>query len=119
MPWMLRSTEVAPYAGQLNMLFATGADAYLVAGAFKRMQAPQSSAVDGNMGTLTLDVYGEVRYQPLWATFNNGTAEADTELQTIERSLNMPNRFGPDNKGEKSYDESNWDARQSRRKEGA
>ena len=118
MPWMLRSTEVAPYAGQLNMLFATGADAYLVAGAFKRMQGSLNTAVDGNMGTLNIDSYGEVRYQPVWATFNNGTAEADAELKTIERSLNLPNRFGPDEKGDNIYDESNWDTRQSRRKEG-
>lgn len=118
MPWMLRSADVAPYAGQLNMLFATGADAYQVAGAFKRMRSSQNTTVDGNMGTLSLDAYGEIRYQPLWATFNNGTAEAGTELQTIERSPNSLNRFGPEQKGENSYDESNWDARQSRRKEG-
>ena len=124
MPWMLRSADIAPYAGQLNMLFAMGADAYQVAASFERMKRNFDYAIDGNMGALSLDSQGEIRYQPVWASFNNGIAETATELKLIEGdargslNTNRPAGSGQNGNGENSYDDSNWDPGQARRKAG-
>lgn len=122
MPWVLLSNDVAPYAGQLNMLFAMGSDAYRLAAEFDVMRNQSDNAIQGNMGVLNIEDSGEVQFRPIWASFKNGTAESENELVPLERiPQNWINSSGqPTNRhGTKSYDESNWDHRQSRRKSGS
>lgn len=122
MPWVLLSNDVAPYAGQLNMLFAMGSDAYRLAAEFNAMRNQPSKAIQGNMGILNIEDSGEVKFQPIWASFKNGTVESENELAPLERTpQNWINSSSQSNsrQGTKSYDESNWDRRQSRRKSGS
>jgi outer membrane PBP1 activator LpoA protein len=122
MPWVLLSNDVAPYAGQLNMLFAMGSDAYRLAAEFEEMRNQSNKAIQGNMGVLSVETSGEVQFQPIWASFKDGTAESENELVPLERvPQNWMNSSGQPNSqhGTKSYDESNWDRRQSRRKSGS
>ncbi|MFT6694479.1 MAG: outer membrane PBP1 activator LpoA protein, partial [Neolewinella sp.] len=122
MPWVLLSNDVAPYAGQLNMLFAMGSDAYRLAAEFKEMRHQSNKAIQGNMGVLSIETSGEVQFQPIWASFKDGTAESENELVPLERvPKNWMNSSGQPNSqhGTKSYDESNWDRRQSRPKSGS
>jgi len=122
MPWVLRSDEVAPYAGQLNMLFAMGSDAYRVAANFQSMRSQPDLAMQGNMGLLNFERSGNIFYQPVWAQFNEGQAEPENELIPLERPeptrINSSSNDQDGRIGVKRYDESNWDARQSRRKAG-
>jgi len=116
MPWVLQSAEVASYAGQLNMLFAMGADAYQVAANFHNLRGNSNYAITGKMGQLHIDDSGEIMYQPVWATFKQGVATANVDITPIT----TPNqsKFGVDrrlNRGA-SYNDSNWNPRQSGRK---
>ena len=123
MPWVMASRDVATYAGQLNMLFALGSDAYTLAANLHRLQTDPSLAVSGNMGTLQIETGGEVRYHPLWAKYNSGLVEADSEIIPLNsRQSSLFQRTDPrrrnQQQGAKRYDESNWDPGQSRRKNG-
>ncbi|NND00854.1 MAG: hypothetical protein HKN85_11795, partial [Gammaproteobacteria bacterium] len=124
MPWVLTSSKVSPYAGQLNMLFAMGSDAYRLASVMTGGQQNRSFAMPGSMGELSAEGSGEIAYQPLWAKFENGVAETNSELLPISDSILIPGRIDQEERlnrpnGEKRYDESNWDPRQSRRKSGS
>jgi outer membrane PBP1 activator LpoA protein len=122
MPWVLLSNDVAPYAGQLNMLYAMGSDAYRVAAEFNEMRNQSNKVIAGNMGVLSVETSGEVQFQPIWANFKDGTAESENELVPLEHAPeDWMNSGGQPNgqHGTKSYDESNWDRRQSRRKPGS
>lgn len=72
MPWVLRSAKVAPYAGQLNMLFALGTDAYSVVPSYRELRQNSDLAINGNTGQVSISNYGETMYQPIWARFKQG-----------------------------------------------
>jgi len=122
MPWVLESREVAPYAGRLNMLFAIGRDAYLVASRLQNLRSDPSLALDGSTGHLNISASGEINYQPIWAKFVDGEAITDTELSQsltpINSSQQRNNRFRRSS-GKGNYNDSNWDSRKSRRKIGS
>jgi len=126
MPWVLQSTEIAPYAGQLNMLFAMGSDAYKLAANYQSMLNNNTLSIAGNMGRLHIESDGEVIYRPAWAQYKEGKAVANTELPILEDIRQLQNRnSSPSNStsnnstsGSNSYDNSNWDTRQSSRKTG-
>ena len=121
MPWVFRSKETAAYAGQLNMLFAMGADAYLVAGNFNALRKNAESAINANTGQITINSNSEITYQPLWAKFKKGEAtllepyQGDLTPQSLPTSLNGINT--PNKKG--IYNENTWNAGESRRKTGS
>jgi outer membrane PBP1 activator LpoA protein len=122
MPWVLLSNDVAPYAGQLNMLFAMGSDSYRLAAEFDKMRNQSNKAIAGNMGVLSVETSGEVQFQPIWASFKDGAAESENELVPLEPVPQSWTNSGaqPNSQhGTKRYDESNWDHRQSRRKPGS
>lgn len=126
MPWVLESREVAPYAGQLNMLFAIGRDAYSVAGQLQNLRNDSALAINGSTGQLNVNSSGEIHYQPVWAKFVDGEAVTDAELAPSLTPINSSrngSRFGRPNRsqpnGEGNYNDSNWDSRQSRRKTGS
>ncbi len=120
MPWILRSIDIAPYAGQLNMLFAMGSDAYLIASNYQTMRTNPELAISGNMGSLHFERSGDIIYQPIWAQFENGLAQGTTPLPNLEGINQLPvNSSQSTETGSNSYDDSNWDARRSGRKTGA
>lgn len=75
MPWVLKSSQVTPYAGLLNQLFALGSDAYTVAGNYTQLRSQSNAAFNGRTGQVSIDINGEVINQPVWATFKGGTVE--------------------------------------------
>ena len=123
-PWVLQSTEISPYAGQLNLLFAMGGDAYQVAANYRAMRNNSSTAINGKMGALHIEPSGEIVFQPVWAEFKNGLAETSTELPVLRQAISRtPNQRStgssqPTQNGSNSYDDSNWDTRESSRKTG-
>jgi len=129
MPWVLQSSDVAPYAGQLNMLFAMGSDAYRIAGQHQNLRANSNLALNGSTGQLSINAYGEVVYQPLWAEFADGEAVTAEALRlefaapalprSLQRSRVRGRRSIGQPTGQGSYNDSNWDSRQSRRKTGS
>ena len=78
MPWVAVSAEISTYAGQLNQLFALGADSYQAASTY----APRSSlwtlaegaALKGHTGWLSLMPDRSFFQAPLWARFRDGLA---------------------------------------------
>jgi len=125
MPWVLIAQDVAPYAGQLNMLFAMGADAYRLAANLPELRNDPSLFMQGHTGMLNIDPAGEVIGQPIWARFIQGTAQTETELEYLTPPASETDSESPTNMtdqlqgGIPTYDESNWDTRQSRRKPGS
>ncbi|NND80832.1 MAG: penicillin-binding protein activator [Gammaproteobacteria bacterium] len=127
MPWMIRSAAVSPYAGQLNMLFAMGADAYKVAGQWRTLRSNPRHSLAGDMGDLWLDTNGEVRYQMQWAEFQDGVAQPLTPLQPLQNEardalgLRRPQAAEKENlrQGARNYNDDNWDSGESRRKTGS
>ena len=116
MPWVLKSVNVSQYAGQLNMLFAIGTDAYQLAANHATLKRNPNLAISGNMGQLNIDQSGEVIYKPLWAGFSNGIASANNvDIKPIQRDEYPGQRHGRA-RGGAVYDDSNWDARSSSRK---
>ena len=119
MPWILQSIDIAPYAGQLNMLFAMGTDAYKIAANYQNMRRNPELAISGNMGSLHIENSGNIVFQPIWAKYKNGLAEASSELPTLENIDQLPGSFNQSNDtGSNSYNDSNWDTRRSSRKTG-
>lgn len=123
MPWVIRSANVAPYAGQLNQLYALGADTYRLAGNYARMKNDPSMAINGDTGQLTIKANGVIDFQPVWASFQDGEAVAtDTlginlnplELPADETKQLLPSLNQTNSKG--SYNDSNWNARGPGRK---
>lgn len=126
MPWVLKSSDVAPYAGQLNMLYAMGGDAYRIAGNFSKLKSDADFALNGNTGQISISHNANIIYQPVWATFEKGEVVAtDTlgiDLTPLKQEQTMDvDEFGnPIPSNEKGvYNESNWDHRESRRKTGS
>ena len=117
MPWVLKSTNVAPYAGQLNMLFAMGSDAYAIAGNFQTLSRNFNTAMNGNTGQISINAYGEADYQPVWATFRDGQVVAEDTL-----GIDITPIQGPESEEEQQgegkvkgeYNDSNWDSRNRR-----
>ena len=120
MPWILQSVNIAPYAGQLNMLFALGSDAYQIAANYHRMQNDSRVAIEGSMGLLNIQETGDITFKPVWAQFKNGVAEPDSELPLLNQIGLLPNNSNQNTDSQQnSYNDSNWDARRSSRKTGA
>ncbi len=130
MPWVLRSANVAPYAGQLNQLYALGIDTYRLAGNYARMKNNPNLAINGSTGQLNIKRNGVIDFQPIWASFQEGEViatdtlgidvnplqlSADEALPTngLQRSRSGQNRTG---NNKTSYDDSNWNTRESSRK---
>ncbi len=112
MPWVLRSKDVAPYAGQLNMLFAMGSDAYQIAGNYHALRRDVNTAINGNTGQVSLSENGEAIYQPVWARFRQGEAIAEETLGIDIAPIRGPNSSELDNQNVKgNYNDSNWDPR--------
>ena len=109
MPWVLKSAQVSPYAGQLNMLFAMGSDAYEIAGNFRALTGPGQLAINGNTGQVSINRFGEAVYTPVWAKFEQGEAIPETtlglDLSPIE-SDNSNHTLNSNVKG--VYNDSNW-----------
>lgn len=121
MPWVLKSANVAPYAGQLNMLFAMGSDAYTLAGNYQRLRRDVNAALNGNTGQVSINAYGEAIYQPVWARFRQGEAVADDTLGIDITPIDAPNRGEQGRFNQKgNYNDSNWNPRngQPRRRTG-
>ncbi len=134
MPWVVRSGNVAQYAGQLNMLHAMGMDAYRLAGNISKLRSQRNVVINGNMGQLQLQTNGELVYQPMWAEFKEGALHVidrrglDTtplELELSEEGIlnypqgNTENDNGSSPQSRKgSYNDQNWNTRESRRKVG-
>jgi len=123
MPWVLRSMDVAPYAGQLNKLYALGSDAYLFAGSFNKLRSNSGYSVNGNTGRLTISAKGEISNQPIWAKFIDGEAVAtqDSGYDLSPLTSPVPSSAGQSTRPLNSsnspqYNDNNWDSRQSRRK---
>jgi len=115
MPWVYQSKETSTYAGQLNMLFALGADAYLVAGNFSLLQQNSGNTLNANTGQISIQANSEIHYQPLWAKFKKGKATLlEGELTPIA-PLNLPNSINEINK-QGVYNDQTWDTGKSRRK---
>jgi len=91
MPWVLQSTNIAPYAGRLNMLFALGADAYSVAANYQQLRRNNGFAINGKTGQVSIDRYGETVYQPVWATFKKGQVVASKTFGLDITPLTTPN----------------------------
>ncbi len=115
MPWVLRSAKIAPYAGQLNMLFALGSDAYSVAASYQQLRRDSELAINGNTGQVSISRYGETVYQPVWAQFRGGEVvpietlgldidPLDTPNGTTLENLNVN---GPYN--DSTYNSQTWD----------
>jgi outer membrane PBP1 activator LpoA protein len=117
MPWVMKSANVAQYAGQLNELFALGGDAYRLAGNFSQLQTNPELAINGSTGQLSIDAFGEVNHEPVWAQFQNGEAIATQDLGI---DLSPEQGQGKDLIETKQgvYNDSNWDSRNARRKTG-
>ncbi|MBX2847106.1 MAG: penicillin-binding protein activator [Acidiferrobacterales bacterium] len=118
MPWVYQSKDTSSYAGQLNMLFALGADAYLVAGNFSNLNQNSDNALNGNTGQISIKSNSEIHYQPLWAQFSEGEATLLTPYQgklTPTTPLNSRNGTNTANK-KGIYNDQNWDTGKSRRK---
>ena len=132
MPWVVRSGNVSPYAGQLNMLYALGMDAYRIAGNFGKLNDDIQFSMEGNTGTINGTLSGDISFQPLWARFVEGkldiVEDKGIELRPIEvqeqlvdplnngTESSSPNNTGRTSRG--SYNDQNWDTGQSRRKTG-
>lgn len=121
MPWVFKSAEVAPYAGQLNQLFALGSDAYTVAGNYEQLRTQSNSAINGSTGLVSINEYGEVVNQPVWASFSKGEVVAIDSLGLDITLLAAPNdgAVNPNVKGNyngnathhgnsKTYNASSW-----------
>ena len=118
MPWELQSIDVAPYAGQLNRLFALGSDAYSLAGNYSKLSTDPNISIKGRTGDISIGVYGEALIKPIWARFKEGEVVAE-ELSELDidavRSLNRGSRFNRNVKGNyngsnsKTYNSSSWD----------
>ncbi len=125
MPWELTSQEFSPYAGQLNRLFALGVDAYQLAASLTELRRDERRAIAGNTGTLSIGNQGEIVRSPVWAVFREGKAVTDTELTPIDPLRNpllipgLNNRGAGRPQGRNSYNDSNWDSRESRRRSGS
>lgn len=135
MPWVVRSANVAQYAGQLNMLHAMGMDAYRLAGNINKLRSQRNAAISGNMGQLLLQDNGELIYQPMWAEFKEGSLRvidnrgldatplevssdnSDYYQDNAEYNREGNNGSSPKN-GKGNYNDQNWDSRESRRKTG-
>jgi len=119
MPWVFKSKESSAYAGQLNMLFAMGADAYIVAGNFNELKQNKDSVINANTGQLNINHNSEIAHQPLWAKFKNGDVilseayKGNLDLQTTPtpslNGINTQNKKG-------IYNDKTWDSGESRRK---
>jgi outer membrane PBP1 activator LpoA protein len=122
MPWVLIAQDVAPYAGQLNMLFALGADAYNLAANLTELRSDPYLSMQGHTGMLSIERSGEVIGQPIWARFSQGVAQTQIELEYLtppaQDDTSLPAGLNGQPQGVPSYDESNWDPRQSRRRSG-
>lgn len=137
MPWVVRSGKATQYAGQLNMLQAMGMDAYRVAGSLSTLRGSANTAISGNTGQLMLQRNGEIIYQPAWAKFENGEVHVidskGVNITPLEGDNTEGGIFDGAYKGKNgaqgrasnkysnskgSYNEQNWDPRESRRKTG-
>ena len=123
MPWVFKSKENSPYAGQLNSLFAMGADAYEIAGNYNALRGNSELALNANTGRISIGQSSNIVSQPLWAKFVKGEAALietlGFELTPNEQSptsfYNSSNAQQPLN-GKGVYNDKTWDTGQSRRK---
>ena len=126
MPWVYKSKENAPYAGQLNRLFAMGADAYSVSGSYQTLRSDSSKAINANTGQVSINESSEVRAQPLWAKFVSGEPKL-VETLGIDVSPTgqfQPGVYGPGGStrsatGKGVYNDKTWDSGKSKRKTGS
>ena len=128
MPWVYKSKDSSAYGGQLNELFAMGADAYEVAGNYQSLRSNSGLAINANTGQVSINSNSEVYTQPLWAKFVNGEP---TLVETLGIDVSPTTNFsgvrtGPRNYGSTGstrsstgkgvYNDKTWDSGQSRRK---
>lgn len=112
MPWVMASSEVAPYAGQLNRLFALGADAYQLAASHNALRSNPVSAFDGLTGKVSIARDRNVLIEPAWARFEKGQATIIDNNGIDIRPISAPNSLGNSGQGanrENSYNQDNWD----------
>lgn len=119
MPWVIASAEVAPYAGQLNRLFALGADAYQLAASYQTLSSDPTSAFDGLTGRVSIANNRDVISKSAWARFEEGQANIIDSNGIDIRPVSAPNSLGTNGKGTnrgKSYNQETWDADKSVRR---
>lgn len=123
MPWVLRSAKVAPYAGQLNMLFALGSDSYSVAASYQELRQNSDLAINGNTGQVSINNSGEAIYQPIWARFKQGEVIPIETLGLDINPLTTPNSGPLDNQNvngiynDSTYNSQTWDRQSDFRKD--
>jgi len=80
-PWVLdesndfraqASRYLSGTRGQLGRLFAMGADAWQLSKRLPLLRQVESSSLQGQTGTLTMNPEGSIHRQQLWARFQNG-----------------------------------------------
>ena len=125
MPWVYKSKDSASYGGQLNELFAMGADAYEVAGNYQSLRSNSGLAINANTGQVSIKPNSEVYTQPLWAKFVNGepTLVETFGIDVSPTNPSGPSNYGPTGSTQRStgkgvYNDKTWDSGQSRRKTG-
>jgi len=119
MPWVIASEEVAPYAGQLNRLFALGADAYQLAASYQTLRSQPGSAFNGLTGMISIAGNGSILSEPAWARFEQGQATIIDNNGIDIRPVSAPNTRGTSGKGvnrENSYNKDTWNAEESTRR---
>ncbi len=123
MPWVYRSGQVSPYAGQLNNLFALGSDAYNLAAQYQQLRANDQLGFNGRTGRVSVTPSGMVSSKQLWALFKQGEAVVDERLiegrELDIRPVGVPNSRRFINQGrnsENDYNQQTWDAEKAARR---
>lgn len=124
MPWVYKSKDSAAlYGGQLNELFAMGADAYEVAGNYQSLRSNSGVAINANTGQVSINSSSEVYTQPLWAKFVDGepTLVETLGIDVSPTNLSGPQNYGPtgstrSSTGKGIYNDKTWNSGEARRK---
>lgn len=77
MPWFMSKEDNSYFIEALNHLYALGMDSYSLAASANQLRYNQQSAIAGNTGILSLDEFGEVLHEPVWAKMVYGKARKD------------------------------------------
>ena len=120
MPWVLTAQDDAIYAGQLNRLFALGNDAYNLAGAFHQMKHNPDLAINGSVGTFSIEPNGLVNIKPLWAKFVEGELETLLPYQLGSSQIHLPEPAEQEQQTDKvngDYNDKTWDTQRSIRRQ--
>ena len=77
MPWFMSEEDKSYFIEALNHLYALGMDAYTLASSINQLKFNTQSAIAGNTGILSMNQFGEVLYEPIWAKMVYGKPRND------------------------------------------